>query len=108
MRETNRGRVGLQAVPVGDPGEDPVRDPEGGLLRRHVAPHLSFVQNHCSKSYAKFCDVADPGSGIGFFLIPDLGSQIHIFERLVTNFGEKVYNSLKIGPNFFLQHFKNK
>ncbi len=58
MRETNRGWVGLQAVPVGDPGEDPVRDPEGGLLRRHVAPHLSFVQNHFFKnceSHARFC-----------------------------------------------------
>jgi hypothetical protein len=22
--------------------------------------------------------------------------------------GKKFYNSLKIGPNFFLQHFKNK
>jgi hypothetical protein len=27
----------------------------------------------------------------------------------VTNFlGKKFYNSVKIGPNFFLQHFKNK
>jgi len=28
-----------------------------------------------------------PGSGIGFFRIPDLGSQTHIFESLVTIFG---------------------
>jgi hypothetical protein len=28
----------------------------------------------------------DPGSGIGFFRIPDLGSQTHIFESLVTTF----------------------
>jgi hypothetical protein len=66
-----------------------------------------------------------PGSGIGigFFRIPDLGSwisdtgywildlgsQTHIFENLVTIFlSKKFYNSLKIGPNFFLQHFKNK
>ncbi len=27
-----------------------------------------------------------PGSGIGFFLIPDLGSDTHIFESLVTIF----------------------
>jgi hypothetical protein len=28
----------------------------------------------------------DPGSGIGFFRIPDLGSQTHIFESLMTIF----------------------
>jgi hypothetical protein len=26
----------------------------------------------------------------------------------VTFFEQKFYNSLKIGPNFFLRHFKNK
>ncbi len=53
----------------------------------------------------------DPGSGIGFFWIPDLRSRIPnpYFWELSDNFlGEKFYNSLKIGPNFFLQHFKNK
>ncbi len=53
-----------------------------------------------------------PGSGIGFFRTPDLGSPIPnpFLESLVTiNFlGKKFYNSLKIGPNFILQHFKNK
>jgi hypothetical protein len=45
-----------------------------------------------------------PGSGIQNRFIPDLGSQTHIFES--ANFlGKKFYNSLKIGPNFFLQHF---
>ncbi len=34
---------------------------------------------------------------------PDTGSQTHIFESLVTHFwGKKFYNSVKIGPNFFL------
>jgi hypothetical protein len=55
--------------------------------------------------------ILDPGSWI-----PDLGSRIldpgsqtHIFESEVTIFwGKKFYNSLKIGPNIFLQHFKNK
>ncbi len=53
----------------------------------------------------------DPES---FFLdpesrMPNPGSQTHIFEGLVTIFwGKKFYNSLKIGQNFFLQHFKNK
>jgi hypothetical protein len=53
----------------------------------------------------------DPGSGIGFFRIPDLGSRIpnSYFWELSDNFlGKKYYNSLKIDPNFFLQHFKSK
>ncbi len=53
----------------------------------------------------------DPGSGIGFFRIPDLGSRIPnpYFWELRDNFlGKKFYNSLKICLNFFLQHFKNK
>ncbi len=53
----------------------------------------------------------DRGSGLGFFRIPDLGSRIPspYFWELGDNFlGKKFYNSLKIGPNFFLQHFKNK
>jgi hypothetical protein len=50
-----------------------------------------------------------PGSGIGFFRISDPGSQTHIFESFVTIFlCKKFYNSLKIGPTFFLQLFKNK
>ncbi len=52
-----------------------------------------------------------PGSGIGFFRIPDLGSRIpnSYFCELSDNFlGKKFYNSLKIGPNFFLQHLKTK
>ena len=38
--------------------------------------------------------------------ISDLGSQPHIFENLLTILVLKFYNSLKIGPNFFLQQFK--
>jgi hypothetical protein len=50
-----------------------------------------------------------PGIGIGFFRISDPGSQTHIFESTVKNLWVKNFNnSLKIGPNFFLQHFKNK
>jgi hypothetical protein len=55
--------------------------------------------------------IRNPGSGIGFFRIPDLGSRIPrpYFQELFDNFfGKKFYNSLKIGPNFFLQHFKAK
>jgi hypothetical protein len=52
-----------------------------------------------------------PGSGIrnGFF--PDRGSRIPnpYFLELSDNFlGKKFYNSLKICPCFFLQHFKYK
>ncbi len=44
----------------------------------------------------------DRGSGMGFFRIPDLGSQTHIFESLVTIFlGKKFFNSIKSGTNFF-------
>ncbi len=46
-----------------------------------------------------------PGTGMGFFRIPDLGSRIPrpYFEELFDKFfGKKFYNSLKIGPNFFL------
>jgi hypothetical protein len=68
----------------------------------------------------------DPGSGIGCFLTPgsgirnrffpdpgsrisDPGSQDHIFKSFLTIFlVKKFFNSLKIGPNFFLQHFKAK
>jgi hypothetical protein len=53
----------------------------------------------------------DPESGMVFFRIPDLGSRIPrpYFKELFDNFfGKKFYNSLKIGPNFFLQHFKVK
>ncbi len=47
----------------------------------------------------------ETGSGIGFFQIPDLGSRIPnpYFWELSDNFlCKKFYNSLKIGPNFFL------
>ncbi len=55
--------------------------------------------------------VPDPGSRIGFFRIPDLGSRIpnpYFWEISDRFFVKKFYNSLKIGLNFFLQHFKNK
>ncbi len=48
----------------------------------------------------------DPGSGIGFFRIPDPNP--YFWELSDSFLGKKFYNSLKIGPNFFLQHFKTK
>ncbi len=59
--------------------------------------------------------VADPGSGA--FLTPGSGiqnrffsgSRILYFRELSDHFlGKKFCKSLKIGPNFFLQFFKNK
>jgi hypothetical protein len=46
------------------------------------------------------------GSGIGFS-----GSRIqnpYFWELSDKSLGKKFYNSLKTGPNFFLEHFKNK
>jgi hypothetical protein len=47
---------------------------------------------HCCGSGASFT----PGSGIGFFRIPDLGTQIHIFDSFVTidKKGKNYNNSL--------------
>jgi hypothetical protein len=48
---------------------------------------------------------------MGFFRILVLGSRIPTpyFLELSDKFlGKKFYNSLKTGPNFFLQHLKNK
>ena len=52
-----------------------------------------------------------PGSGIGFFRVPDLGSRIrnpYFWELSDTFLGKKFYNFLKTGQQIFLQHFKNK
>jgi hypothetical protein len=48
----------------------------------------------------------DPGSGIGFFRIPD--PNLYFWELSDNFLGKKFYNPLKIAPIFFLQHFKNK
>ncbi len=62
--------------------------------------------------------VADPDPGSGAFLTPWSGIRNRIFQILDPNpyiwelsdnfMGKKLYNSLKIDPNFFLQHFKTK
>jgi hypothetical protein len=50
-----------------------------------------------------------PGSGIGFFRIPNLGSQTHIFEGLVTIFWVKTSIILgKLGQIFFFSISKIK
>ncbi len=53
--------------------------------------------------------IRDPGTGISLW-IPDLGSQIpnqYFWELSDNSLGKIFYNSLKISPNFFLQHLKN-
>jgi hypothetical protein len=50
----------------------------------------------------------DPGSRIGFFWIPDLGSQPHIFLSIVTNFWVKSSIILwKLAQILFFQDLKN-
>jgi hypothetical protein len=55
-------------------------------------------------------NVADPDPGSGAFLTPGSGIRNRFFpdpgSQTYTFLGKKFYNSLKIGPNFFLQHFK--
>jgi hypothetical protein len=53
----------------------------------------------------------DPGSRIGFFRIPDLESRIpnpYIWEHGENYLRKNFKNSLKFGPNVFIQHLKNK
>ncbi len=50
-----------------------------------------------------------PGSGIRNRFFADLGSRIpnpYFWELIDNLLGKKFYNSLKIGPNYFLKHFK--
>ena len=54
-----------------------------------------------------------PGSRIRNRFFPDprswiLDSNPIFFENLLTILVKKFYNSLKIGPNFFLQQFKTE
>ena len=84
----------LGRVPAYDAG-DPGSIPGGGILNAWDT---------------KLFWPLDPGSGIGFSgsRISDPGSQPHIFENLLTILVKKFYNSLNIGPNFFLQQFKTE
>ncbi len=50
----------------------------------------------------------DPGSGMVFFRIPDRIPNPHLWEFSYNFLDKKFYSSSKIGPNIFLQHFKNK
>jgi hypothetical protein len=67
-----------------------------------VAPTKSALKNNSS--------VADPDPGSRAFLTPGSGirnsfsSESLILKPIFLT----AYNSLKIGPNYFLEHFKNK
>jgi hypothetical protein len=51
----------------------------------------------------------DPGSRIGFFQIPNLGSETHNFDNLMTNFWVKSTLILEcFGAKYFLYLYKNK
>jgi hypothetical protein len=54
----------------------------GRLRPQHVIPASHSVRDPDLGPYW----TPDPGSGIGFYRIPDLGSQSHIFESLMTIF----------------------
>jgi hypothetical protein len=62
-------------------------------------------------SVLRIRDLYDTWIRIRNKFFPDPGSRIPnpYFSELIDNFlGKKFYNSLKIGPNYFLKHFKNK
>ena len=109
--DSSLGRVA--ACDAGDPG----LIPGGGKFNARPLPGGQLTSTHFSqyKPVLRIRDPVpfwplDPGSGIGFFRIPDLdpGSLPHIFQNLLTILVKKFYNSLKIGPNFFLQQFKTE
>jgi hypothetical protein len=89
---------------------------------RHTASASSpsFTTEQKLWSIRQGSSVADPDPGSGAFLtlgsgirnrfLPVPRSRIPDPKQIyLDNFlGKKFYNSLKIGPNFFLQHFKNK
>jgi hypothetical protein len=81
----------------------------------------AFVDIHGSMVAERGCiitSVADPGSGallnpgsgIQNRFFPDPGSRIpnpYFWEHSDNFLSKKLYDSLKIGPTFFLNHFKN-
>ena len=73
------------------------------ILMRFYKYRISLWKEQCCGIGSGILCLFDPW-------IPDLGSRIpnQYFWELSDNFlGKKFYNSLKIGPYFFLQHFNN-
>ncbi len=91
-----------------------------GLQKERPSYRRSLqLSKRTSSNSASVAD-PDPGSGIGCFLspgsgirnrfIPDPGSRIpnlYFWEPSDNFLGKKFHNSLKFGPNFFLEQFKN-
>ncbi len=91
-----------------DVDKDP--DPHSG-----PTPSLNMLEHfnsqQCCGSGMRCLFNPGPGSGIRNRFFPDLGSRIptpYFLELSEKFFGNKFYNSLKTGPNFVLQHLKNK
>jgi hypothetical protein len=99
--------MGFNADQDPDPGSQPYAD---------LDPDPNQTLKQCCGSGSGIRCLFDPWIGIRNRFFPDPGSRIsdpgsqtHIFESLVKVFWAKnLNNSLKIGPNFFPQHFKNK
>jgi hypothetical protein len=58
-------------------------------MAESIPPEESMLRNSVADPDPGSGAFLTPGSGIGFFRIPDLGSQIHIFESLLTIFRVK-------------------
>jgi hypothetical protein len=69
-------------------------------------PTLDFKKYKRLVCYLFIISVADPASGA--FFTPGPGSRIPNQDLLELSGKFWVKNSLKTGPDFFLQHFKNK
>ena len=107
-------------LPIPDPGSripDPKTETkERGEKKLVVIPF--YVATNFTKLFVNYFSfevakkkIWDPGSGIGCLLTPGSGIRIpnSYFWELVDNFlRKKFHDSLKFGPNFFLEQFKNK
>ncbi len=93
----------LGRVPACDAG-DPSSIPGGGKLNACPLPGDQLTSTHYSQymPVLRILAFLTPGSGIRnrFFA--------GTFENLLTILVKKFFNSLKTGPNFFLQQFKTE
>jgi hypothetical protein len=79
---------------------------EGEDTRTKLSPCNNHARNGVADPGSKIWGlfdpwIRDPGSGIGFFWIPDYGLQTHIFESLVTIFEVKSTKILSELQNIF-------
>jgi hypothetical protein len=116
--------LGVQKYPFYGTDHDPtqpINDQPRGSESRTLNMVMLFLKNCCTVYLCKhFFSVADPDLGSGAFLTPGSGIRNRFFpdpvyripdpKTILKSFfvGKQFYKSLKIGPNFFLQHFKTK